>query len=525
MPLFDVPDIRSSRDADMSVAKKSKSRTAKKPTTVKGGGLAGQIQMMCQKVDQYLGQYENDYILIQDKDVLHDYLMECRGNGYISLDTETTGLNPIQDIIAGICIYTRGQKGAYIPINHINYFTETLLPDQLPQDFVVREFNELLECRPEVDMFNAPFDIRFMRKFGVRKMYCTWDGGIGARMLNENELAGHRGLKELHNKYCHGGTGSAFSFGDLFEKIKFIYVPLRTAKLYAGNDAVITSEYCDFQRPYLTYDPSCTPMDRNGMNGVAYVFQKIEMPIVDVVVEMETTGVEIDLDYNKQLADKYHKLLDENMKSLQELTEPFNKELEAYKKRNPKIKLDIPINFSSSQQVAILLYDIIGLDAGIDKKTKKPIRGTDEDVLKTLDHPICKAILDYRGLEKLVGTYIDKLPNCLEADGRIHCEFDQYGADTGRFSSKNPNLQNLPSHNTDIRQMFRARTDEKIVTETDKSFVVDKFCEVPTSDGWKHASQIVVGDVLAVSDNGKDIEIIVNRIDTSVDKNHIVLYY
>jgi DNA polymerase I-like protein with 3'-5' exonuclease and polymerase domains len=202
------------------------------------------------------------------------------------------------------------------------------------------------------------------------------------------------------------------------------------------------------------------------------------------------------------LADKYHKLLDDNMKSLEEMCEPYTEDLERYKKQNPKVKLDIPINFGSPKQLQVLLYDIIGLDAGVDKVTKKPIRGTGEDILKTLDHPICNAILAYREFEKLVGTYIDKLPNCAEKDGRIHCEFDQYGADTGRFSSKNPNLQNLPSHNTDIRQMFRARTDEKLVTETDKSFVVDKFCEVPTLDGWKRASQIVVGDMLKISNNG-----------------------
>ena len=457
MPLFDTP-TRTNKSNDMLVAKKSKSKSARKTTTqVKSGGLAGQIQQIVQKVDAALGQYENEYILIQDKEILHDYLMECRGNGYISVDTETNGLNPFQNIIAGICIYTRGQKGAYIPVNHINYFTEMKLPNQLPQDFLVTEFNELLRYRPEIDMFNAPFDIRFMKRFGVENMYCTWDGAIGGRMLNENETAGQRGLKDLHNKYVLGGKGDAFSFDDLFKKVPFTYIPLPTAKLYAGHDPVITTEYCDFQRPYLTYRPDETMSSRNGMNGVAYVFQRIEMPIVDVVVQMENTGVEIDLDYNKVLAEKYHGMLTESVKALEAEAQPYSDELEKYKKTHPTVKLDIPINFSSSQQLAILLYDIIGLEA-VDPKTKKPTRGTGEDVLKTLNHPIVKSILEYREFEKLVSTYIDKLPDCIEPfDNRVHCEFDQYGADTGRFSSKNPNLQNIPSHNKDIRKMFKAR--------------------------------------------------------------------
>ena len=469
MPLFEIP-TRAGVAQDMLVAKKAKSKTAKKTTTtVKSGGLAGQIQQIVRTVDVALGQYADDYICIQDKDTLHQYLQECRGNGYLSIDTETTGLNPIRDKIAGICIYTYGQHGAYIPINHVNYFTEELLPNQLPQDFVVSEFSELLKYKPSIDMFNAPFDIRFMRAFGITETYCTWDASIGSRLMNENEPESQRGLKPLHNKYVLGGKGDAFAYDDLFKKIPFIYIPLRTATLYAGHDPVITTEYCDFQRQHLTYNPDEPKTARNGMNGVAWVFQNIEMPIVNVVVDMENTGVEIDLEYNKQLVTKYHTALDANKTALQAMCDEYEVQLGKYKKDHPKTKLDIPINFGSPSQLAILLYDIIGLDAGVDKRTKKPIRGTGEDILKTLDHPICKAILEYRALEKLVGTYIDKLPNCVEpSDGRIHCKFNQYGADTGRFSSSDPNLQNIPSHNKDIRKMFKA-SDGYVMMSSDFS--------------------------------------------------------
>lgn len=509
MPLFDLPP-RAGVSQDLQIAKKVKAKAKKPPTTIKGGGLASQIRNIIHEVDKALGQYKDDYILIQDEAELHRYLEACRANRYISLDTETNGLNPIQNIIAGICIYTRGEKGAYIPINHVNYLTDVKLDNQLSQDLVAREFTALFDNTLDVDMFNAPFDMRFMRRFGVKNIYCTWDASIGSRMMNENEPESQRGLKSLHNKYVLEGKGDAFAYDDLFKKIPFTHIPLYIALLYAAHDPVITSEYCDFQRKYLTYNPDEPKSAHNGMNGVAWVFQNIEMPIVNVVVDMEETGVEIDLEYNKQLATKYHTALDDKKTALQAMCNEYEVQLGKYKKDHPKTKLDIPINFASPSQLAILLYDIIGLDAGVDKRTKKPIRGTGEDILKTLDHPICKAILEYRALEKLVGTYIDKLPNCVEpSDGRIHCKFNQYGADTGRFSSSDPNLQNLPSHNTDIRQMFRARTDEKLVTETDKSFVVDKFCEVPTSDGWKHASQIIVGDTLRISNNGVEEQLYV----------------
>lgn len=468
MPLFDIPK-RAGISQDKAIAVKAKSRPKKTPTSVKGGGLTGQLQTAIQKVDEHLGKYADDYQLIQDIDTLHQYLAVCRDQHYISIDTETDGLNPFQNKIAGICISTRGQKGSYIPINHINYLTGEKIPNQIEPSEIIREFEWLLEVRPDIDMFNAAFDIRFMKAFGIKDIYCTWDGSIASRMMNENEPESQRGLKALHNKYCRDGLEEAFSFDALFKKIPFPYVPLRTAYLYAANDPVITTELCDFQRKHLKYDRTSERSARNGMNGVAWVFQNIEMPIVDVVVDMENTGVSFDFEYNSELADKYHKKLSAKLTELQDMIAPYNDDLRVYTKTHPKAKIDFPLNISSPKQIEVLLYDILGLDAGVDKRTKKPIRSTGEEVLKGLKHPICKAILEYRALEKLTSTYIDKLPNCVEpSDGRIHCNFNQLGADTGRFSSSDPNLQNIPSHAKDIRPMFQA-SDGYVLLSSDYS--------------------------------------------------------
>lgn len=525
MPLFDIP-IRPGVSQDLKIAKKVNTKLKQTTTPTRGGSIISRIQNIVHTVDLALGKYADEYQLIMTEEELINYLRHCRDNNYISIDTETDGLNPFRNKLAGICIYTYGERGSYIPINHINYITETLIPGQLPKDIVIKAFIDLLNYRPSVDMFNAPFDIRFLRAFGIANSYCTWDASIASRLLNENEPESQRGLKQLHNKYCLDGKGDAFKYDDLFKDIPFTYIPINTAYKYAAHDPVITTEYCDFQRKHMTYDPTITMDANNGMNGVAWVFMNIEMPTVDVVVDMETTGVAFDFEYNKVLADKYHKLLNEKMTDLKTLVEPYVSDLEEYKAQHPKIKLDIPLNFGSPKQVEVLLYDILKLNAGIDKRTKLPIRSTGEEVLQGLDHPICKAILDYRALEKLIGTYIDKLPNCVEPkDNRIHCNFNQYGADTGRFSSSNPNLQNIPSHNKDIRKMFVAREDEQLITSKDCCFEVDRCAEVETPTGWKYAEHIKVGDYLRTTENGEIKDILINKIEFLVDKNHILYYY
>jgi DNA polymerase I-like protein with 3'-5' exonuclease and polymerase domains len=168
---------------------------------------------------------------------------------------------------------------------------------------------------------------------------------------------------------------------------------------------------------------------------------------------MENIGVDFDMEYNQVLHEKYHKLLDEKIESFYKVCSMYDNEIEAYRLKTPNSKLDDPINISSPVQLAILLYDIIGVKSPDEKKP----RGTGEDILSKIDNPICKEILEYRTLGKLVSTYIDKLPDCVNPkDHRIHCKFNQIGADTGRMSSSDPNLQNIPSHNHDIRKMFKA---------------------------------------------------------------------
>ena len=196
--------------------------------------------------------------------------------------------------------------------------------------------------------------------------------------------------------------------------------------------------------------------------------------------------------------------------------------IDAYRQKTPNCKLNNPINIDSPSQLSILFYDIMKVPV-VDVKSP---RGTGVNILKQMNNTVAKIVLEYRAISKLVSTYIDKLPECVNPDdGRIHCKFNQYGADTGRFSSSDPNLQNIPSHNKDIRKMFIAPNETTEVTEMNNSFIVDKWSEVNTVDGWKCADAIVVGDKLSVTDNDTNIEIFVKKVETIDGKNQIVYYY
>ena len=494
MPLFNIPNRQGKAQAS-KIVKKSKTFVAVQPTVRKGGkDVLSKISEIKAIVQTNLGQYADDYIVINDKEVLHDYITDCIGNSYISIDTETDGLDPLQNKLAGICPYTYGQKGAYIPLNHISYITNERVSNQLDMDFVMSEFKRLLEKKPDIDMFNAKFDMRFLRANGLKDIYCTWDGMLASYILNENEQS--HGLKQLHKKYVLDGKGDAFSFDALFENIPFTMIPYNVGYLYAAHDPVITTELCDYQRKYLRLDS-----EREDIRNMAWVFHNIEMPCLPVVCDMEDTGVELDLDYQKELSVKYNALLEEKTAEFYNACNMYDKEIKAYRKQNPNGKLDDPINMGSPTQLAILFYDVLKLKS----PDKKAPRGTGVDILKKLDNPIAKAVLEYRTIAKLVSTYVDKLPDCVNPnDGRIHCSFWQYGAATGRFSSSDPNLQNIPSHNKDIRKMFKA-TDGYVLMSSDYSQqepkVMTQMCGDPKMiDAYKHGKDLYA-EIAALSFN------------------------
>lgn len=531
MALFETP--RHNKTSDKSIAQKSRT-VAKAPTTSRGGGLLSQIEQIKRVVDTNLGKYKDDYVIISDTQTLSEFFRCASLNGVIAIDTETTGLDPLIDKIVGLCLYTPNMMPAYVPINHVSYITGARSENQLTETQVSECFAEL-HANTTVVMFNAKFDMRVIWNTLKFRIWCNWDCYLASRLMNENEQ--HKGLKALHQKYVLKDQEDEFKYEALFKGVSADKIPISSFYLYAAHDAIITYELYEFQKPYLTYYPTETLDSRNGMNGVAWVFHNIEMPCIDVVAEMENTGIELDLAYARELSNRYGAQLQAKFEAVMSAMDTYSSKIEMWLISHENAKIDNPINIGSPTQIAIFLYDIMGIPP-VDNKFP---RGTGEAILSKIVsgdgyekgvQKICQAILDYRGVQKLISTYIDKLPEVVNPnDGRIHCSFNQYGADTGRFSSSDPNLQNIPSHNKDIRKMFKATDDKEIVNSkyddiSDLNyFEIDRWCEVNTPDGWVSSGKLVSGSILRVSENNQVEDIIVRKIETLSDKNRILVYY
>lgn len=437
-----LKSVKTSRNDDKNALKKARTNTTVQ-RSAKAGGVGTRIQQAVALVEKKLGAYKDDYILIRDEETLANYMQKCNDNIYSAIDTETTSLNVFEAKIAGVCLYSEGLQAAYIPINHRSYVTMERTSNQLTEEQVAKYLDN-----PNIRwiMHNADYDIRILRHcLGIR-VKCYWDTMLAGNCIDENES--HR-LKDLHLKYCPSEHETeSLSFDTLFNGIDFTLVPISTAYLYAAGDAIKTFELYEYQLEVLKTMPEVLDLLLN-----------IEMPVVEVVADMEDRGVCIDFDYAEELSTKYNKKHDEILKKANDAISMYSEEIENYMMRNPNSKISMPLNLNSPTQLAILFYDILKLESPL----KKSPRGTGEEILqhfaKGKHKDICNAILELRGVEKLLSTYIDKIPELAKTypDKRVHCGFRQWGAKTGRFSSNDPNLQNIPSHNRDIRPMFSAQ--------------------------------------------------------------------
>lgn len=456
--LINLPP-RSTREGDsVLLGKAQQMGRAVQPKISGKGTLMDRIKNIEVMVQKELGQYADQLELIRDKDVLISYIDTCVANKMVAVDTETEGLNPLLDRIAGICLYSpEGVKPCYIPLNHISYITSAPVKDQLPIEFVSKQLERLKGC--QIDMFNGDFDYRVLKNSMGVLLPPTWDCYIGARLLNENEGDGANKLKILHRKYCKEGMGGAFTFDTLFSGIPFTYIPLKTAYLYAALDPKLTYELSEYQRGQFA-DPDLEDLKK--------LFLDVEMPLVEVVADMEDTGIAVDVAYIEALSKKYNEELTQREAEFYKICDAFGDKLDAYRaKMGTKNKLEYPINIGSNQQIAIMIYDVLEIEQP--KVRNKGSRSVDEDVLSRIDHPVVKAILHYRELVKLIGTYVDKMLKVINPKtGRVHCNFNSVGTDTGRFSSREPNMQNIPAKNTEIRPMFVA-SDGYVLISADYS--------------------------------------------------------
>lgn len=448
---------RSSRENDAKILKKSSFSSSPIMTRSKSGGrgLSERIASAEIEVNRYFGKFKDDFVVIRDEETLKNYIEGSIKDGIIAIDTETNGLDTFNGVLAGVCIYSPSQKAAYIPIHHVSYITGVEIANQLKEPIIKKYFSLLGENNTKIIMHNASFDLKVFANMVGLKLSCYWDTMIAANLLNENE---QHTLKYLHDKYCGDSTG-VYSIVNLFEGIVFTHVPIKLGYLYAARDAKMTYELYKYQSKFLCENP---PKEHEDLKSCYDVLMNIEMPLVPIIVDAELRGIALDMNMANKLKQEYDEKLkvckDKFVKILEPLKDNIQNYIRTHTTLKSKCKLEWPVNMDSPLQVSELLYKVLMVDSssgtstGV-KELQVILARTKNETVKN----IISNLLDYRKIQKLLTTYIDKLPNEIEPKtGKIHCNFNQYGTVTGRMSSSNPNLQNIPSKNKEIRKMFTA---------------------------------------------------------------------
>lgn len=446
----------------------SKKSSKKQVTKVVPKSISGKVQLAKEMSKEVFADKLDRLELLDNENKIREYIDCAITNGIIAVDTETNGLDRIDGKIAGVCLYTPGQKGVYIPVRHESFMTGIELNTNISKEFMKDQFERMNKSNIKYVLHNAKFDMHILWWMLGIKIIPYWDTQIGSQLLNENEP--HK-LKVLYKKYVDNAdeNSKVASFNSLFKGIEFNKVPPDVAYMYASFDPIMTYELYQFQYDFI--DINGKYCKEKGLERVAEVFRNIEMPLIQVVFEMECTGVKIDTDLAEKLKAQYTK-----HKDAAEVK--FNLEIDKLNDKFDKLMIKNPaaynklfkdgirkVSISSPTQLAILFYDVLEFES----PDKKSPRGTGEAILKSFNHPLVDSILEYRSMSKLLSTYIEAIPQHIaKRDNRLHANFNQYGAKTGRFSSSDPNLQNIPSQKTklsdgtvidaghDIRQMFIA---------------------------------------------------------------------
>ena len=367
--------------------------------------------------------------LIQTSNALEglvQHLMACTNIASpVALDTETTDLNPFKAELVGIgvCWGEELNALAYIPIGHKG--SDDSRPEQLPMEAVLMALAPWLASNDHPKTLqNAKYDRLILLRHGVAL------GGVVMDTLLADYLrdaAAKHGLDVMAEREF---GFSPTTYGDLVSKKQtFADVPLEPASLYCAMDVHVTRRLALLLRQQL---------EAMGAPLIP-LLEQVEQPLEPVLAEMEATGIRIDVPYLKELSE-------EMGSTLQRL------ESEA------KEAAGVDFNLASPKQLGELLFDTLGLDRKKSRRTKTGY-STDATVLEKLstDHPVVPLVLEHRVLSKLKSTYIDALPQLVEVEtGRVHTDFNQAVTATGRLSSSNPNLQNIPVRTEYSRRIRKA---------------------------------------------------------------------
>jgi DNA polymerase I len=341
----------------------------------------------------------------------------------IAFDTETTGTDPYAAELVGVAVAWGStlDQAAYIPLGHCD---TACLPWETVRAALSRAFEN-----PDIEKIahNASYDIGILDRYELQvagqlidTMIAAWLIDPGLRGLGLKDLVWTRLKTEMTRITDLIGTGKA--------QITMDQVPAATAGAYAGADAAMTMRLAEVLLPEV------------HEKGLDNLLRNVEMPLVPVLVDIERTGVKVDVAFLKQMSTELTARVRKLEREIQEIA-------------------GIAFNVNSTQQLSDILFGKLGLPTDGLKKTQSGSYSTAADVLEGLRgrHEIIDLILEQRQLTKLLGTYVDALPTLVNArTGRVHTSFNQTGAETGRLSSSNPNLQNIPIRSDIGREIRKA---------------------------------------------------------------------
>ncbi len=372
---------------------------------------------------------EADYRCVNTMEALETLVEELRTAGHFAFDTETSGIDPMRSDLVGLSFSTKEGQGFYVPVGHakgrqisLGEALETLKP--LLQDPSIAK-----------TAHKASFDMTVLQNYDVQVQGLEFDSMIAAQLLGHNAIR----LKQLAFQLLQEEmTPITVLIGTGRKQITFDKVPIEDATPYAAADADIAG------RLRTNLEPNLEP--KLERRGVREVLEEMELPLIPALVDMQTNGIIVDTDELRQMSDR----ISEELGGVED---------EVYRDAGERF------NINSPQQLGTILFEKLlpparlrELELPAPKRTKTGY-STDASVLETLKDavPVAAKVLRYRELSKLKSTYLDALPTLVNPKtGRVHTNYNQVGSATGRFSSSDPNLQNIPIRTELGRQVRRA---------------------------------------------------------------------
>jgi DNA polymerase-1 len=359
-------------------------------------------------------------VTVRDEATLKALVEKLRKAEIIAFDTETTSTDPLQAQLVGLSFAVQEGKGYYIPVGHKG-------AKQLPVEQVLAALEPIM-ADPERPLVghNASYDVDVLEEAGVHVAGVKWDTMIAEWLINPS---GDHGLKGVaFNRLGVEMTPITDLIGTGSKQITMAQVPVEQAAAYAAADADITLRLMALQKPELERVEALE------------LFEKVELPLIPVIVAMERAGIKLDTSQLDVMAEELGSRLAE-----------LESQINAY--------IGTEININSTQQLSQALFETLELPTEGMRRTKSGFYSTAAGMLEKLtgSHPIIALILEHREVSKLLGTYVEAFPRLVNPKtGRIHTSFNQAGAVTGRISSSNPNLQNIPMRTELGRQVRRA---------------------------------------------------------------------